>query len=173
MLAYSRIPRQARHARKCGYSRIARYPRLWQYPVMSTPITDTAWIPSTATFGARLALVRWRMGWNVREAAQACDLKESNWRGWELDGRLPHRLNEVAGKIAATTGASKYWLIDGEGQPSDYKATLSQPAFEGIVTPLLQAGKKPNVRPRGRHDSTHPTNYPKHRNRRHRPPRAA
>lgn len=138
-----------------------------------TQVTDSAWIPSTATFGARLALVRWRMGWNVKEAAQACDLKESNWRGWELDGRLPHRLNEVAGKIAVTTGVSKYWLIDGEGQPSDYKATLPLHTSGGVVTPLLQA-RIPRVRPRGRIDSTHPTTYPRRRNRKHpRPPRAA
>jgi transcriptional regulator with XRE-family HTH domain len=84
--------------------------------------TETAWIPSTKTFGARLALVRWRMGWNVKEAALACGLNESNWRGWELDGRLPHKLNEVAGKIAKSTGVSKYWLI--EGDPSDYKSPV-------------------------------------------------
>lgn len=81
--------------------------------------TGTTWIPSTKTFGARLALVRWRMGWNVKEAAVACGLSESNWRGWELDGRMPHKLNEVAKQISASTGVNKHWLIDGEGDPSD------------------------------------------------------
>jgi hypothetical protein len=34
------------------------------------------WVPEL-TFGARLALVRHRMGWNIKEAAAACDLPRS------------------------------------------------------------------------------------------------
>jgi hypothetical protein len=102
---------------------------------------ETAWIPSTKTFGARLALVRWRMGWNVKEAALACGLNESSWRGWELDGRLPHKLNEVAGKIAKSTGVNKYWLI--EGDDLDYG---------GVVSPF----RKGRLRPGGRTDTSRP-----------------
>lgn len=84
------------------------------------------------------------MGWNVKEAALACGLSESNWRGWEMDGRLPHKLNEVAAKIAKTSGVSKYWLMDGEGQPSDYKAMGIRPVV------------RLSDRPRGRMDSRGP-----------------
>lgn len=82
------------------------------------------------------------MGWNVKEAARACGLNESNWRGWEMDGRLPHKFADVAAKISRKTGASKYWLMDGEGQPSDYKA---------IPRPVVHLR-----RPANRNDSTGP-----------------
>lgn len=82
-------------------------------------MTDTGWIPSTKTLGARLALVRWRMGWNLSEAAEACGISESNWRSWEVDGRNPRDLNAMAQSIAERSGVRKYWLIDGEGDPSD------------------------------------------------------
>lgn len=82
---------------------------------MSTqPTLQESWIPNTDTFGARLALLRWRMGWNQKEAALACGLSQASWRGWELDGRGPRDLAEVASKIAERTGADKYWIITGE-----------------------------------------------------------
>ena len=49
--------------------------------------SDYRWVPDTSTFGARLALVRQRMGWNLKEAALACQLPQGSWREWELKGR--------------------------------------------------------------------------------------
>ena len=119
--------------------------------------TGTSWIPSTRTFGARLALVRWQMGWNVKEAAEACGLKESNWRGWELDGRMPQKLNDVAGAIAMATGANKYWLMDGEKQPDtqtlDYGSAPAPPATNVID---LTGRRRNRLRPGNRSDSTRP-----------------
>jgi transcriptional regulator with XRE-family HTH domain len=77
-------------------------------------ITAVRWIPSTKTFGARLALVRWRMGWNLSEAAEACGLPEANWREWELNGRTPRNISEVALTISERAlGVDDYWLSTG------------------------------------------------------------
>ena len=82
---------------------------------MSTqPTPEESWIPSTDTFGARLALVRWRMGWNQKEAALACGLSQASWRGWELDGRGPRDLADVAARISARTGVDDYWILTGK-----------------------------------------------------------
>lgn len=64
------------------------------------------------SFGARLALVRQRMGWgNVKEAAVACGVAVESWRGWERDGAMPQRIVEVAGKISRATGCDVAWLV--------------------------------------------------------------
>ena len=55
------------------------------------------WRPDLSAFGARLALVRQRMGWNVKEAADHCRLPPQSWRSWEA-GRTPRDL--VAGVLA-------------------------------------------------------------------------
>ncbi|QYC54958.1 Cro protein [Arthrobacter phage Popper] len=82
---------------------------------MSTqPTHEESWIPSTDTFGARLALVRWRMGWNQKEAALACGISQPTWRGWELEGRGPRDLADVAARIAARTGVDEYWIMTGK-----------------------------------------------------------
>lgn len=81
---------------------------------MSTAVVDTGqdgWIPAD-TFGARCALVRQRMGWNVHEAAEACDLKESTWTGWEA-GASPRNMEQVCRKIARASGISFSYLMLG------------------------------------------------------------
>ena len=70
-------------------------------------------IPTMAAFGARLALIRWQHGWNQKEAALACQLPQGSWREWELSGRAPRNLVEVADKIAASTGIDPYWIMTG------------------------------------------------------------
>lgn len=70
------------------------------------------WVPEL-TFGARLALVRHRMGWNIKEAAAACGLPAQSWRGWEVQGREPHRLTTIAMTIATRTGCDYLWLVHG------------------------------------------------------------
>jgi len=76
------------------------------------------WIPSTSTFGARLALVRWKMGWNLKEASLACGLTQNSWQQWEA-GSMPRNLVDAVGKIATHTGVNRNWLMFGEGDPSD------------------------------------------------------
>lgn len=70
------------------------------------------WIPTDREFSARLALVRNRMGWNVKEAALACGLPAQNWRNWE-QGKLPQSMPRVCGDIARSTGVDPHWLAFG------------------------------------------------------------
>jgi transcriptional regulator with XRE-family HTH domain len=82
------------------------------------PVAGQGWIPTDDTFGARLALVRQRMGWgNVKEAAMACGVPAGSWRNWERDGRLPRDLAKIAALIAERTGADCDWLIRGAAYP--------------------------------------------------------
>ncbi|WFF07218.1 helix-turn-helix transcriptional regulator [Micromonospora sp. WMMD1076] len=75
---------------------------------------ERGWVPDDGTFGARLALVRQRMGWgNVKEAAIACGLPVESWRSWERDGRTPQRIVETAALIAERTGCDYGWLLAG------------------------------------------------------------
>jgi hypothetical protein len=69
------------------------------------------WVPSVLDdFGARLALVRHRMRWNVKEAALACGLPAASWRGWELEGRPPRDYLGTVTRIARRTGCDMVWL---------------------------------------------------------------
>jgi hypothetical protein len=82
----------------------------------STANTSQPWIPDDSTFGARLALIRQRMGWgNVKEAATACGLPTESWRTWERDGVEPRGLTRIARQIADRSGCSYPWLLDGPG----------------------------------------------------------
>ncbi len=69
--------------------------------------------PSLDTFGARLAIIRWAMRWNLKEAALACNVPQASWREWELFDRAPRNLVEVSAKIAARTGYDDYWIMTG------------------------------------------------------------
>ena len=72
------------------------------------------WTPDDSTFGARLALVRQRMGWgNVKEAAEACKLPVQSWRNWERDNVAPRNIVDIAGIIADRTGCDYGWLLAG------------------------------------------------------------
>lgn len=78
---------------------------------MSTAAEMGPWVPTDATFGARLALIRQHKQWgNVQEAALACGVPVASWRNWERDGRLPRDLMTVTAKIAAATGVDQAWL---------------------------------------------------------------
>lgn len=80
-----------------------------------TTVSDhaQAWIPSTDSFGARLALVRQHEGWNVKEAALACSLAPQSWRNWE-NGRQVLDAVAVCRAISARTGVDLHWLLTGE-----------------------------------------------------------
>lgn len=73
-----------------------------------------AWIPGTASLGARLALIRQSQGWNIKEAALACGIPPASWTGWELHGMEPRKFAEAAGKISARTGVDDYWIMTGK-----------------------------------------------------------
>lgn len=72
------------------------------------------WKPDTSAFGARLALVRWRLSQNLAEAARACGIAVETWRAWETDGRMPRDLYAVTKQIAESTGCDHTWLMVGE-----------------------------------------------------------
>jgi hypothetical protein len=79
---------------------------------MTTQPSGRGWTANDSTFGARLALVRQRMGWgNVKEAAVACGLPVESWRNWERDGRLPRDLMGVGQAVSARSGCDLGWLI--------------------------------------------------------------
>lgn len=83
---------------------------------MSNTAVSSNWIPDTSNLGARLALVRWRMGWNLKEAERECNLSQNTWAGYE-SGREPRRFLEVVNRIVLRTGVDRVWLMTGEGSP--------------------------------------------------------
>jgi transcriptional regulator with XRE-family HTH domain len=76
------------------------------------PQAADRWEPTLDTFGARLAAIRHKLGWNVKEAALACGLPPQNWRNWEA-GDEPRRLVTIAMAIAGRTGVGLDWLVYG------------------------------------------------------------
>lgn len=74
---------------------------------------EDPWIPHD-TFGARLALIRQHMRWNVTQAATACGLGDENWRKWER-GTNPQKMLAVVEQIAGKTGCDRNWLMWGSG----------------------------------------------------------
>lgn len=86
---------------------------------------STGWIVDTSTFGARLALVRNRMQWNMKEAARECGQPAATWRLWELEGVRADDPPIAASKIiAARTGCDFRWLVHGPDR-GDGKLPLS------------------------------------------------
>lgn len=107
---------------------------------------DTAlrWIPRDDTFGARLALVRQRFGWNLKEASLACGLPQNAWLEWESKGRVPRNIAEIALKISEHTDVDDYWLMTGK-KPDDVP-TGPRPGGadpRGIRTLVPPAGIEP------------------------------
>lgn len=121
--------------------------------VMSTDVVGTAtgeahetpapWIPTDTTLGARLALVRWRMGWNIKEAAAACAVPAASWRLWEIDGSQPRNLVVIAKKIADRAGCDLGWLVGMPGVRRD-RAYYPQRAER-------PADNRPSGRPKSAH----------------------
>ena len=102
------------------------------------------WVANDATFGARLALIRQRMGWgNVAKAAKECGVPIDSWRNWERDGREPHRLTTIAMTIASRTGCDYLWLVHGPDRGSVRPTTRYAPG--GRV--LAVVGEDPINRP--------------------------
>lgn len=88
---------------------------------------DVAWNPTASSFGARLALVRWKMGWNVAEAERECGTTQNLWANWE-SGSMPRQLVEVVTKIAWKAKVERNWLLTGEETPKDGTVTRLYPS---------------------------------------------
>jgi hypothetical protein len=104
------------------------------------PSEQIDWIPDTAAFGARLALVRWKMGWNIAEAERECGTTQNLWANWEA-GSMPRQLVEVAGKIAWASKVNRNWLLTGEGSPGSpvtslYRRERKSQKWGRTVTPI-------------------------------------
>ena len=107
---------------------------------------EPSWIPDTTTLGARLALTRWKMGWNIGEAERECGLSQNSWANWE-SGAEPRKFIETVGKIAWRTKVDRIWLMTGDGNPQgpedptlDYGSDDS-PAGE-VVDMAAERGKR-------------------------------
>jgi hypothetical protein len=142
--------RSTRHEKSCQ-ARIARVYEVscitydcticTTYAILASMTIDSGsarWVPSTSTFGARLALVRQRMKWNIKEAALACSVAQASWREWELQNRQPHKLQEVSAKIADRTGVDDYWLMTGRETP------LPPPPGGGLPLPRVDSNHQPS-----------------------------
>jgi transcriptional regulator with XRE-family HTH domain len=70
------------------------------------------WTPDDREFGARLALIRQRMQWNIKEAARECGIPAASWGSWEA-GAMPRRYLESCRLIAERTGVDLGWLMMG------------------------------------------------------------
>ena len=85
--------------------------RILHTMVNTAPAVEQAWVPQD-TVGARLALVRQHMRWNVTEAAEACGVTPNSWRNWEAD-KSPRDWPRTAVKISRVTGCDYRWLVGG------------------------------------------------------------
>ena len=128
---------QARHAVFYTFRLILRDLRGYAYdePMSTTGLVPN-WIPDTSTFGARLALVRWRMGWNLREAERECNITQNLWGGWE-DGKEPRNFIEIVNRIVLRTGVEKVWLMTGQGSPEPQRPVndVKSIGINGITKP--------------------------------------
>lgn len=114
------------------------------------PAAEAGWVADDSSFGARLALVRQRMGWsNVSEAARQCGLLPESWRLWE-QGRMPSRLTTIAMAIATRAGCDYLWLVHGPDRGGAVRRTAyidqtvvtrmggpARPIRRGQVSPYL------------------------------------
>lgn len=89
---------------------------------------EPGWTVDDSEFAARLVLVRHRLRWNIKEAAQECDLSATQWAAWE-NGSMPRRYVETCQAIVRRTGVDYLWLLTGE-----HKASLP-PELRPVVDP--------------------------------------
>lgn len=112
------------------------------YPVLMTTPGEThqtpeRWTPSLDTFGARLAAIRQKLGWNVKEAAIACGLPPENWRRWEQENIEPRRLVTIAMAIATRTGVDLDWLVYGPDRARS-RVTEGYPSRDPLATRVVR-----------------------------------
>lgn len=108
--------------------------------------TSTSWVASDDTFGARLALIRQKMGWNIAKAARECGLDGESWRLWEQAGREPSRLITICMAIATRTGCDYMWLVHGpSGAMLRQRSETTHWYLETILSPSETAGREGRV----------------------------
>ena len=115
------------------------------------PPSAPPWVPSDATFAARLAMIRHQLGWNLKEAARACAVPAQSWRQWEIDGMLPRNQVTVAKQIAGAAGCDYLWLLAG---PEGRGGKLTRGADHGRV--VAPAGRPGSAAARGAVVGTRP-----------------
>lgn len=96
---------------------------------------EPGWIADTESFGARLALIRQRMGWNIAEAARACGVNAESWRLWE-QGRQPSRLTTIAMAIASASGCDYLWLVHGPGRGGSVRPPTGYAPGERVIAKI-------------------------------------
>ena len=82
-------------------------------PATAERAAARGWTVNDSTFGARLALIRQHMDWNLKEAALACNVPAQTWTNWERKGQDPQRLHAVVRQIADRSGCDYLWLLAG------------------------------------------------------------
>jgi hypothetical protein len=119
--------------------------------------TATGWTVDDSTFGARLALIRIRMDWNVKEAARSCEVPAASWRTWERDGVTPRRVVDIAKTISDVTGCDYLWLLT--GSKTGHRISGVTERYRPPIIPRQVTGA--HKRPTGRADEARrPPNRP-------------
>jgi transcriptional regulator with XRE-family HTH domain len=117
-------------------------------PEQASPVVG--WTVDDSTFGARLALIRRRMDWNVKQAARECGQSAASWRAWELHDARPRDYLDVCRMIAERTGCDRWWLLTGERQATPNRATAKYPIAIDWITPFGLPARPRDNRPTGR-----------------------
>lgn len=87
------------------------------------------------TFGVRLAMLRAWRGWNVKQAADHCDIPEQSWHNWEA-GKSPQKIHEKAKRIADRAPCDYVWLVSGmEGRQTRSEKSDRRSHLRGLPTP--------------------------------------
>lgn len=113
-------------------------------------LTGEPWFPTIETFGARLALMRQAMGWNIARAAKECGIAEGTWREWEQDLYKPRNMRMVAEQISAATGITTSWL-HGRNPAVPARAKMLRARRDSNPQPSdpkVDASRAPATRPR-------------------------
>lgn len=110
------------------------------------PVASTGWTADDESFGARLALIRQRMSWNIAEAARACGVNGESWRLWE-QGRMPSRITTIAMSIASASGCDYLWLVHGPGRGGSVLPTTGYASDARVIATI---GEDPINRPEAR-----------------------
>jgi transcriptional regulator with XRE-family HTH domain len=122
-----------------------------EHVTTGTPPAPIGWIPSDATFAARLALIRQGKGWNIKEAARICGQPAATWRLWEIGGALP-RNETVTGKAIATASGCDYlWLVHGPGRgvTHGYRDAAADPLAARVVATAGEQRRRRSSHHRG------------------------
>lgn len=111
-------------------------------------VEGNGWTVDDSEFGARLALVRQRLRWNIKEAATECGLPPASWASWEA-GAMPRQLADTCDRIAQRTGADYLWLLAGSSRSGTRRrSTHGCPTVDRPDT--IQINRPRDNRPPGR-----------------------